>query len=360
MSGYRRLYDRARVLFAILSIKLFKKKFYPFYTNLVINSRCNLKCAYCFGKYYDRKSPDLSFESFKKIVDTLAAKKTIYILMQGGETLLHQELGKMIQYLYNNKIVSAIVSNGQLPEKIKELPELELLDNVCFSLDGNREGHDKIRGRGSFDKVLKSIEEVKKYYSTPIRILTSAHRFVANDIDFMVKFARDNNLEWSVNFMFCGNERIGGERIDFTDDEAKTYIKKAIEYKKQKYPIFVTEKIFNYCLNWPASYNKKYFSKEELLKFNFKKHIECQYGNYEIVIDENGKIYPCQAMQPVFDALSIYDVGFDRAFEHLRVKPCVTCCIPTMINTSAMINWDFGVITETILNTFRNNKRKLF
>jgi len=350
----KRLYNRARLLSGILAIKAFKKKKFPFYSNLVINSTCNLKCSYCFGNYHKRPKRELSYADFTTLVKELQKHGTKYILMQGGEPFLHKDLGRFIKYLYDMDIITAIVTNGNFPEKIKDIPELDLMDNICFSLDGAREGNDKIRGSGSFDKVIQSIDEIKKNYSVPIRINSTIHRFVCDDIDFMADMMKSKKIEWGINFLFSGKEQIDGESIALNREQMINYIYKLLQYKEKGYPIFTTTKILKYTIEWISRIDNVFLSKEELQDKNFLKPIECQYGNYEIAIDEDYNIYPCQGLQNIFNAKKISEVGFDEAFKHLENKPCYSCYIPSMINTSAMINWDMSVIFETIFGTFKN------
>ena len=95
--------------------------------------------------------------------------------------------------------------------------------------------------------------------------------------------------------------------------------------------------------------------------FTFQRSIPQGVSSEMIVIDEDGRVYPCQGMQGVFDAKNLKEVGFKEAFDNLKKKPCYTCYLVSMINTSAMINWDLGVIGETIRGTLRSRlwKNKL-
>lgn len=343
----------------MLSIKAFNKKPYPFYVNLVINSRCNLKCAYCFGKYSGRRSPDWSLVDLKILIDELYLKGARYILVQGGEPLLHPDLGKIFKYIDKKGIVTAIVTNGWYSEKLGNIPELALLDNICFSLDGDRDGNDIVRGKGSFDKVMESIKVIKENFDVPIRINSTITKYVVNDADFMAEFVKSKGIEWGVCYLFKGDEKLGEEDMAPTNEEVMKYQEKVLDYKKKGYPIFTTSKILRYVSDWPLDYKKKFMNKEESDKKLGKDSIECQYGNYEIVIDEDGRVYPCQGMQGVFEAKNLKEVGFEEAFGHLATKPCYTCYLPSMINTSAMINWDFNVIFETVWETFRNRFRRI-
>ena len=354
----RRYWNRVRTLSHILAIKAFRKKRYPFYVNLVINSRCNLKCAYCFGSYSNRQTPDWAYEDLVKLIDDLYDRGTRYILVQGGEPMLHNDLGKIFRYIDSKGIVTALVTNGQFPDRIRQTPEIALLDNICFSLDGNREGNDRVRGKGTFDKVLESIQVVKEVHKTPIRINSTITKYTVDDVDFMAEFMRKNNIEWGINFLFKGDERLGEEDLAPDDAAIVRYQEKFIDYIKRGYPIFSTTKILRYTLSWPVPYSRKFLGKEESLRLLGKKAIECQYGNYEIVIDEDGRLYPCQGMQGMFDGKNLKEVGFDEAFKHLETKPCYTCYLVSMINTSAMINWDLNVIGETVAGTFRSRLLK--
>ncbi|MGE4554977.1 MAG: radical SAM protein [Candidatus Paceibacterota bacterium] len=351
---FYRFLNRAKTLYHILKIKALRKKPYPFYVNLVINSQCNLRCAYCFGKYSFREQRYWPFEKLKTLIDELYKRGTRYILVQGGEPLLHPQIREILRYLIKKKIVCAIVSNGTLPEKIKEIKEIAYLDNICFSLDGNEEGNDLVRGKGVFRKVISSIEEVKKYYDTPVRINSTVHKYVVNDCDFMAEFVKKNNLEWGVSYLFKGDEKLNDEDLAPNQEEIIQYQKKLIEYKKKGYPIFTPLKILEYTLNWPFGYGKIFVDEKTTKEKLGKKAIKCQYGYYEVIIDEDGSVYPCNGLQGKFSAKNIYEVGLDEALNNLKNKPCYTCYLMPMINTSAMINWDLDVIFDTIFHNLRN------
>jgi MoaA/NifB/PqqE/SkfB family radical SAM enzyme len=342
----------------MLAIKAMGKPRYPFYVNLVINSRCNLKCSYCFGRYSSRKRPDWAWEDLKILIDDLHRRGTRYILVQGGEPLLHQDLGKILRYSVEKGIVTALVTNGTLPDRIREIPEIALMDNICFSLDGNREGNDIVRGKGTFDKVMESIRVVKEVHRAPVRINSTISRYTIGDLDFFAEMVRNLRLEWGINFLFKGDEKLGEESMAPADEEVREFGRRFIEYIQKGYPIFTTSKVVRYVLGWPVPYAKKFLNREDAGKLLGKKAIECQYGNYELVIDEDGRVYPCQGMQGVFDAKNLKEVGFDAAFDHLKTKPCYTCYLTSLINTSAMINWDLGVIGETVFGTFRSRLRQ--
>lgn len=342
----------------MLAIRGLRRPPYPFYVNLIINSRCPLRCTYCFGRYPQRNRPDLPLARFRELVDELQAHGTRYIILQGGEPLLHPELGAMLADLYRRGIVSGISTNGQLPERIRELPELDLMDNICFSLDGNRAGNDAIRGAGSFDRVLESIAMTRQYRNVPIRINTTVHKQVLADVHFMADLVRDRRLEWGISLLFFGDESADGTDLNPDPEALQAYLREVLRYKRSGYPIFTSTRALQYALDWPVPYTRRYLTAADCAALPAFRPIQCQYGRYEMVIDEDGQVYPCNAWQGKFDAGRVDRDGVAGACARLAAKPCHTCFIPPLINTSAMINWDPAVIGETIADTVRNQWRR--
>jgi len=244
--------------------------------------------------------------------------------------------------------VAAIITNGQLPDRIKDLPELELLDNICFSLDGNREGNDYIRGKGSYDKVIESINKIRKYCKTPIKICSTIHKYVIDDADFIAEFAKQNKINWNINFLFGGDEKFGGADLALSNDEMKKYASKLIELKKRGYPIFISNAALDYIRKWLNCSNSVFLSEYELIEKKFVMPIKCQYGNYEIFIDNDLKVYPCPILQNKFNAKNIAEVGFDEAFDNLINKPCFSCYVPSMINTALIFDWNLSAVLDTV------------
>jgi len=148
--------------------------------------------------------------------------------------------------------------------------------------------------KGPLIKYWNRSKWSKRCTRPPIRINSTITKYTVHDVDFMAEFVREHNIEWGINFLFKGDERLGEEDLAPEDEDVIKYQKKFIDYIQRGYPIFSTTKILRYTLSWPVSYTRKFLGKEESLRLMGKKAIECQYGNYEIVIDEDGRLYPCQ------------------------------------------------------------------
>jgi MoaA/NifB/PqqE/SkfB family radical SAM enzyme len=337
-----------KVLFtlSLLSIKILRRKPFPVYVNLVINSRCNLNCVYCFGNYHNRTDKEYSFEQIKNIVDELKKLGTRYILLQGGEPLLRADLGKIIRYINAKGIITAIVTNGTFPEKISQIPELKLLDYICFSLDGTKQDNDDQRGEGVFDKVMKSIGEVKKYYpKLKTRLNSIVTKNTAGTFEEFLKFAWANKLETQVNNMF--------KESPLAPD--KNQFKKVIDFvysaKKLRFPVVSSAHTIKYLRDWG-------FDNMWVTKKDFPSGIKCQYGYYQYIIDANGDVYPCNALQGIFKPKNIFSDGLKKALDWCAAKPCYTCANSGMMDTSEIINLNFKVIFERVALELKQLWRK--
>ena len=69
----------------------------PLVANLVITKRCNLSCGYCFE--YDKVSPPVPLEVLKARIDHLAALKTVFVTLTGGESLMHPDAVEIVRYV---------------------------------------------------------------------------------------------------------------------------------------------------------------------------------------------------------------------------------------------------------------------
>lgn len=141
--------------------------FYPSHIVWEITNKCNLNCEMCWlqdfsGIKKDFLKNELNFEEITKIADELSIFKPL-IYITGGEPFLREDMIRILKYLHKKKFVVTLTTNGTLiTSKIAKTIGKDLLDGISFSLDGNEEIHDKIRGEGNFEKTIKGIKNVIK------------------------------------------------------------------------------------------------------------------------------------------------------------------------------------------------------
>lgn len=343
-------------MLSMLKIKLFKIAPFPLYVNLVINRRCNLKCVYCFGEYYNRKEEEYSLEEIKKIIDQIYSMGTRYILIQGGEPFLQKDLGAIIEYIDKKGIIPAITTNGTLTHRIVNTPQLSRLDYICFSLDGFGEGNDKQRGVGVFDKIMASVEKIREHFpKLKIKFNSVLTKYTIDSFPEFLDFCQKKNIDIQVGYLFKEHP------IAAPPEKVKKMADFIYQKKKHGAGIVASADTLKYVRDWPFE-GEIWVTKEKAQRQFGKKAKECQYGHYEIVIDNNGNLYPCNALQgdPSFKPKNLKEVGIKAAFGHLQTKKCYTCNIASMIDTSQIINWNFRSIFDRIGIELKGKLQLLF
>ena len=132
----------------------------PLVLSLTVTNRCNLRCIYCYGSYYDRDIKDFSAEVWFKLINEAADRGTMLVHLEGGEPLLRPDIGSIIDAVKKRGMICRMNSNGLLVPK--RLDEIAALDSLCISLDGDAESNDRNRGNGTYAKIVEGIQAAKK------------------------------------------------------------------------------------------------------------------------------------------------------------------------------------------------------
>jgi len=121
-------------------------------------------------------------ESFK-LADELAELGNRRIILSGGEPFLRKEWYDIAKYLRKKDIEVGIITNGSLVEKnLDKICEADLFA-MGFSVDGEEETHDMLRGvPGLHKKVFSSIKELKKR-GQAVSIVTSVSKYNIQELE---------------------------------------------------------------------------------------------------------------------------------------------------------------------------------
>jgi MoaA/NifB/PqqE/SkfB family radical SAM enzyme len=311
------IYNRVSFAGSILKTNLLKQRI-PLVVFLVVNNRCNLKCAYCFGDYPMRDVPDIPTSRLLELVDELADMGTKRMVVHGGETLMRKDIGQIVRHIKSRRIHLAMVTNGYfLRQRYQEILEV---DSLCISLDGTREGNDINRGEGSFEKILDAIQFAKEV-GFHLRVNATLTRYTMNDVEYLARLAQEIGfeLEYALLYKPLSDKN---KHYQMSDEEMRSTLEKILELKHKRYPIFISESAIKHALQWPTTYRKIQFYASEMppgLRFR------CHWGHEVVVIDADGFVYPCFPLNDTFPALNVLEVGFKKAYQHLESNSCQTC-----------------------------------
>lgn len=123
-----------------------------------ITYRCNLRCSFC--DVPETKTKEMDTEGITRAMRAFKKMGCIGWGFTGGEPLLRDDVIPLLQYAKECDFSTSLVTNATLTQKIALL-ERDFVDLIMLSLDGDKESTDNIRGKGTYDKVLLSLDIIK-------------------------------------------------------------------------------------------------------------------------------------------------------------------------------------------------------
>ncbi|MFC1663059.1 anaerobic ribonucleoside-triphosphate reductase activating protein [Patescibacteria group bacterium] len=153
----------------ISGIQRFTMLDYPGKTScIVFVPGCNFRCGYCHNpefvlpkliqKIKDSFIPEENFFKFLNKRQGLLDGVTI----SGGEPTIMPDLADFIQRIKNMGFLVKIDTNGNLPDRLKTIIDLGLVDYIAMDLKTSSEHYSKLVGPGADkDKINQSIVLIK-------------------------------------------------------------------------------------------------------------------------------------------------------------------------------------------------------
>lgn len=308
----------------------------PLNIYLAVTNRCNLKCYYCYGDYCNRENwPEFTTEELLGLIDDLSRAGTCLLQLQGGEPLLRDDIGLLVDRVNERGMICDMITNGLLIEK--KFETVKKLDSICISLDGRREINDRNRGKGTFDRIIKSID-LTTAAGIPTRInavLTSETE--PADLQFLADLSREKGalLNFSLSFQY-EPLREGGptHHLDVSDDQVREFLRQILKLQAEGYPLQFSELAHETALKWPFSYQKRMASPAEVPK-GFK-YPKCYHGDYVVFIDSDGSVYPCCNFwgKPRFN---VRTDGLKASLEGVSREGCEACYILSYLDRNLLL-----------------------
>jgi len=137
--------------------------------NVETTSKCNLDCEMCTQKELRmEKRSDMTISIFKKMLKKYP--DISHVSFVGGESFMNKDFFRMMRTLDKRGITYEITTNGTLVNKevAEKLKNCAGLKKINFSLDGSKGVHDKVRGKGVFEKCIKAIKLTKDYFNVNV------------------------------------------------------------------------------------------------------------------------------------------------------------------------------------------------
>jgi len=217
-----------------------------------ITKHCNLNCLHCIS-YTEGHSEELSLEQQYRLISKLKLFGLKEISFTGGEPFFNQNLLDLIKLASSIGIKSRVITNGILMNEkfLRELCKHNV--DLGISLDGiNKDSNDRIRGKGSFESVIKTIKMLRK---------SKLHY----DIYFTV-----NSKEATVKELINFAKKLGAKGCRINEITERGKAAKSSEIQSIKIP------------------------NEELAAFKIPSDlVGCSVDSENLFVNSNGECFPC-------------------------------------------------------------------
>jgi len=255
----------------------------PYMIDWAITNRCNLKCLHCRGMAEE----ELDDKTVLKVAEEIPLLKPRWVIMEGGEPLLHKKLFEIIEVIRKKKIKVYLISNGMLLDEDLARRFAELGVNLMISVDGaDKESYEKIRKGASFEKLKESVAVATGY-----NILDSCP----------VTIGKHNSQQLGKLFKFT--KEIGYKKITFLGlkpcENYKEYVLNGEEYENLFFSIIKYQKDYKMDIYVDEPFFKPFLKERNI---NYSANPEngiivpdvsrCIFGDY-MFIETNGDVKPC-------------------------------------------------------------------
>jgi radical SAM protein with 4Fe4S-binding SPASM domain len=207
---------------------------------IALATRCNLACKMC--SEWKQGGVGLAHGKVLSLMEEARAMGATGFSSCGTEPFMREDTPEILAYAERIGFQGTrAISNGVLLNKGRKLEALEKLRrlNIVISLDGPREVHDDLRGKGVYDKAVEALREIRRRGIT-CSISSVIMRQTIDRLSEVVDLAAE--LAIPVISMQPYQREIAGidnnhVQFEFRPEEERTVVKKVrrlLRYAQQK------------------------------------------------------------------------------------------------------------------------------
>ncbi len=162
-----------------------------------LTDTCNLACRHCLFSASPAASQTISPALLRQGLAEARRLGCALFYFTGGEPFVYDGFLDIVKDLLADPAVHAVVlTNGMLIEEslaaLKTLPRERL--HLQISMDGLTENHEKLRGTGTFARLLKSLAALRGA-RIPATVSVAVNRANIADLPAMIAFAADQQVK---------------------------------------------------------------------------------------------------------------------------------------------------------------------
>ncbi len=286
-----------------------------------LTPRCTLDCRMCYvhltpEQMGERK--ELTAEQWNRITDEAVEAGMLYVVLTGGECMLHPDFWEIYEHLRDKGVVVTINTNA-FAMTDADIERFLRKPPAAFRITlygASEEGYARCTGHRAFSRV---VENIKKLRDTGIRtaVAITLCRYNMDEFVDMVRIVK--SLRLPVNYVMElsePNEDTGRHLDSFSLSQEEIITKSKELYLAENRPIFDNEPIRELPALLPDDPTCR--------------GMRCGSGTTSFVIHWDGRMSPCFDFR---NEIRVQDVGFRAAWEATkqlaasRLQPveCETC-----------------------------------
>ncbi len=202
-----------------------------------VTRRCNLNCGHCGSDCSrDFRMPELTLDSWKKIVDYLADKfqPLPFIVITGGEPTVRRDLFELTAYLKEKGFRWGMVSNGfDLPLKKYEQAMNTGLESITISLDGLEASHNYLRRhKDSFRRVMETLRIIGTSAVKLADVVTCVHAGNFEELADIAECLIDLNIQrWRLFRIFPKGRAADDARLLMSFEQSRRLVDWIAEHR---------------------------------------------------------------------------------------------------------------------------------
>ncbi|MBK5252364.1 MAG: radical SAM protein [Peptostreptococcaceae bacterium] len=125
-------------------------------------TRCNLKCIGCWAAEYNKKD-ELDFDTLDRIIREGKGIGTYMYIYSGGEPTMRKDDILRLAEIHDDCMFLAFTNGTLIDDSFAK--KVQMLGNIAFaiSVEGFEKETDMRRGKGTFKKVVKAMETLKRH-----------------------------------------------------------------------------------------------------------------------------------------------------------------------------------------------------
>lgn len=259
--------------------------------NIILTTRCNKGCSFCFAKDKNKTAEDISLENIQKIFEFAKSSNPIpQIKLLGGEPTLHPNIKDIIKLLAKNNLYYGLISNGlyedlELNNLLKNSLEQGFLISILFNITELNTASRKNIFKNNYDYFVKSFRE-NSNFNLACALTLNRRKKVNEELDYL-KWLIDN---YEIHILRVSLDFLGNNSEDEYFINNKEYGEKILRI----YELAAAKQIIvtGDCIAYPCMFDK-YISRKKILRLIENMRFKCLEDCIPFDITPDLKFFHC-------------------------------------------------------------------